>query len=662
MPTAWFDGTIAWITTHPRAAGLLIFLVAFCDALAVVGIVVPAAPLLFAAGALVGLGHIDGPYAIGCAALGAFAGDALSFWIGHRWGPQMRGHWPFHRYPQLLDRGERVFRRHGSKGLVFARFVGAVRPFVPAIAGMLRMPLRRYVPVSLFAAVAWAAVFLAPGWIFGKSYDAVAAVADRLALVLVALLVALAVVWTAVLFTWRWFAGHAEGLLERALCWTRAHPRLGRYAAALIDPKRPESASLVVLAACLLVIAWAWMMLLAAVWTRGGPLLLDLTVRDTMAALRNPLADRLMAAFDTIGDAVVLGPAVAAALLWLLWRRRWIAALHWVAAFAFGFALTGGLVALLPNHAFGVPSREVTLATITFGFFAVLIARELPGRDRAWPYLVGGAIVTLLGFAELYLAAHWLSEVVGAMLFGIVWLLLLGLAYRRHVARSFWMRPLALAFYGVFAVAALWHAPRTIEAKLAQHAPPPPPRALASDAWWARDWARLPAQRNETDPGRRWRLDLQYAGAPETLQRTLLARGWRVQPQAGWVPTLGLLDDDRRAAQQPVLPATLEGRPESLLFVRMIGPQDAMVLRVWLAPLQLRDGPPLWIGTTQRLHYARPLKFFGIWRPVADDDSAHVRVRADLMRRELTGTSTGMATLEAPHPESSQPVLRVREH
>src|SRR5436190_13077721 len=195
MPTAWFDGTLAWITAHPRAAGGLILLIAFCDALAVVGIIVPALPLLFAVGVLIGLGHIDGPYAVACTAAGAFAGDALSYWIGHRWGPTMRGHWPFRRYPQLLDRGERVFRRHGSSGLVIARFVGAVRPFVPAIAGMLRMPLRRYVPVSLFAAVAWAVAFLGPGWLFGKSYDAVDAVADRLALMLSALALAVALAW-----------------------------------------------------------------------------------------------------------------------------------------------------------------------------------------------------------------------------------------------------------------------------------------------------------------------------------------------------------------------------------------------------------------------------------------------------------------------------------
>jgi membrane protein DedA with SNARE-associated domain/membrane-associated phospholipid phosphatase len=656
MPTAWFDGTIAWITAHPRAAGLLILLIAFCDALAVVGIVVPALPLLFAVGALVGLGHIDGPYAIACAAVGAFAGDALSYWIGHRWGPQMRGHWPFRRYPQLLDRGERVFRRHGSKGIVIARFVGAVRPFVPAIAGMLRMPLRRYLPVSLFAAFLWAAVFLAPGWIFGKSYEAVAAVADRLALVLVALIAALVLVWTGVLFTWRWFAGHADRLLERALRWTRAHPHLGKYAAALIDPNRPESASLLVLAVCLLAISWAWATLLAVLWTRGGPLLLDQNVHEFMAALRNPLADRLMAALDTLGDAVVLGPAAAAVLLWLLWRRRWIAAAHWLAALAFGFALTGMLGTLMPadahGDAFGVPSLEVTMATITFGFFAVLIARELPGRDRQWPYIVGGSIVTLLGFAELYLGAHWWSDVVGGILFGIVWVLVLGIAYRRHVARSFWMRPLALGFYGVFAVAALWHAPRAIETTLALHAPAPPPRSLAFDRWWTSEWTRLPAQRTESDPLRRWELDVQYAGSSGALIQRLRSKGWRMQPQAGWVATLGLLDDDRPPSAQPVLPATLDGRPEAMLFLRDIGPHDTLALRVWLAPMQFRERTPLWIGATQQLHYSRPLKVFGLWRPVVDGDAAHARLRADL---------AGMLQAEQVHPESRQPVLRLRE-
>ena len=605
---------------------------------------------------MVGLGHIDGIYAVACASAGAFAGDALSFWIGHRYGPKMRGLWLFRRYPALLDRGEKVFRRQGSMSILIARFVGAVRPFVPAIAGMLRMPLRRYVPMSVLAAALWAIAYLAPGWIFGKSYEAVAAVADRLALVVLALVTALLLVWAVVLYTWRWFSRHADRLLARALKWTSAHPHLGRYAGALINPNRPESASLLILAVWLFAIAWAWGALLTVLWARGGPLMLDHSVRDAMAALRNPLADRMMAAFDTLGDAIVLGPAAAAALLWLLFRRRWIAAAHWVAALAFGFALTGGLAWLLPPDAhgdsFGVPSLEVTMATITFGFFAVLIARELPGRDRQWPYMIGGAITTLLGFAELYLGAHWLSDVIGGMLFGIVWVLVLGIAYRRHVARSFWMRPLALGFYGVFAIAALWHAPRSIEATLAEHAPAPPPRTLALDTWWTSDWTRLPAQRTETDPLRRWALDLQYAGSANALQRRLEQRGWRAQRQAGWIATLGLLDDDKTPAQQPVLPSTLDGRPEFLLMRRALGPNDAIVLRLWLAPEQLQGTTPLWIGATQQVHYSRPLKFFGLWRPVADGGMSHAQLVKDL---------AGLPQQSAVHPGSDLLVLRVRE-
>jgi len=659
MPSAWFDSTIAWISAHPHAAGLLICLVAFCDALAVVGIVVPALPLLFAVGALVGLGHIDGPYAVVCAAVGAFSGDAVSFWIGHRWGPTLRGHWPFRRYPQLLDRGEKLFRRNGSKGIVIARFVGAVRPFVPAIAGMLRMPLKRYVPASLFAAFAWAAAFLAPGWVLGASYDAVAAVADRVALALGALVAVLALVWAVVLYTWRWFADHANNLLARALRWTRAHPRLGRYAGALIDPNRPESASLLLLAVCLFAISWAWFGLLAVVFAKGEPLLLDTHVHALMSSLRNPLADRMMAALASIGDAEVLAPAALAALLWLLWRRRWITAAHWLAALAFGLAFTAGLDAVvdmprpsLAAEGFGFPSIAVTMATITLGFFAVLIARELPGRRRVWPYLVAGVVVALLGFARLYLGAHWMSDVLGGVLSGAVWLLGLGIAYRRHVARSFSMKPFALLFYGVFVLAALWHAPREAGPMLARFSPPAPTLAFDAGQWWDGGWAHLPVQRNERDAARRWPYDVQLAGDLAPVRARLLARGWREQPQADWVRTLGLLDDDRAPQSQPVLPATLDGHPEALLLLRRgRDEREVIAIRLWPAPALLHDGTPLWLGTTQTLRFVRPFDAFGVWLPVEDSGQAHVALRDAL---------DGYALRESPSPAAPIPVLRAR--
>ena len=659
MTSAWIDSTTAWVSTHPVAAGGLIFMLAFMESMVGVGLLVPALPLLFAIGALIGLGHINGMYAITCAALGAFVGDALSFWIGSRWGTALRAHWPFSRYPQLIDRGERLFRRHGSKSIVIARFVGAVRPFVPAIAGMLHMPLKRYVPASLVAAVLWAVTFLAPGWIFGASYDAISAVADRLALVLLALLAVLALVWVVVLYSYRWFAGHADRLLARALKWSRVHPRLARYAAPMIQHNRPESASLAMLALCLIGIGWGWFALLAVIVARRGPLAIDQQVYSAMAALRNPLADRFMAALASLGDLQILLPALLAGLGWLLWRRRFAAATHWLTAVAFGFVFTAFLarsVDMPPPptapEGFGFPSVPVTMLTIVFGFFAVLIARELPGRQRVWPYLVAGVAVSLPGFARLYFGAHWLSDIVGGALFGILWLLVLGIAYRRHIGRSFWMRPLATIFYLTFTVAALWHAPRAIDDVIAQFGPPPPTRQMTAAGWWQQGWRSLPAHRNEREANRRWPLDLQIAGPLAPVRMRLEAAGWTVQPQATWTATLGLLDPQRSLEQEPVLPATLDAEAETLLLrIRGATPDTIHVLRVWRAPAMLDSGQPLWIGSMQTMRFVRPTPVFGLWMPQADDGAAHARVRAAL---------GDLPSAESMHPDGNLQVLRLR--
>ncbi len=158
MNTPWITATLAWIEQHPALAGFVIFAIAFSDAVIILGAIVPALPLLFAVGLLIGLDKINGLYAVACASLGAFAGDALSFWIGYRWGTyRLREIWPFNRYPQLLHRGESLFRGNAFKSILVARYVGAVRPFVPAIAGMLRMPLKHYTFASGLACLSWGA-------------------------------------------------------------------------------------------------------------------------------------------------------------------------------------------------------------------------------------------------------------------------------------------------------------------------------------------------------------------------------------------------------------------------------------------------------------------------------------------------------------------------
>ena len=521
------------------------------------------------------------------------------------------------------------------------------------------MPLRRYGTASAAACLAWAVSFLLPVWVLGHAYDAVAAVAGRLALVLGLLVVVLALAWALVLYTYRWFATHADALLARALAWSHAHPVLGRHTAAVFDPTRRESVPLALLAILLLAIVWVWFAFLIIVIGHGEPLAMDLWVHELMRALRNPLADRPLAALASLGDEQVLAPVSLLVLAYLCWRKRWMAAGHWLAALAFGLALTAWLGASVDipkppsvSSGFGFPSIAVTMSTIIFGFFAVLIARELPGRTRVWPYLVSGLVVALIGFARLYMGAHWLSDVIGGMLFGLVWLLVLGIAYRRRMVRSFWIKPIAWLFYGSFVLAGLWHAPRNVERMLAQFQAPVIERSVALQDWWTQGWQSLPARRNEFDDEQRWPLDVQVAGPLAPLKASLAADGWREQPQAGWEEALNLLDSDLPDDQQPVLPATLDTRAESLLMVRK-GDQhgEVFVLRLWPADTRLLPGDvPLWIGSAQVLQQQRAFNLVRLWRPLRE-----ARTALDAVTRATAGLDHAIA----PHPVSGLPVLRV---
>ncbi|SBV36765.1 Phosphoesterase PA-phosphatase related [uncultured Stenotrophomonas sp.] len=658
---SWIDSLLAWIAAHPTLAGVVVFAIAFSDAAIILGAIVPALPLMIAVGVLIGMGELSGPYAVACATLGAFAGDGLSYWVGRRWGERLRGVWPFSRYPQLLERGELLFRRNAFKSILVARYVGAIRPFVPAIAGMAHMPLARYAQASGIACLSWAVLFLLPGWVLGQAYDAVAAVAGRLFLVVGLLGAMLALVWATVLYGYRWSAARMDGWLARLLHWSQRHPHLlGRWWNDLFNPRRRESVPLAMLALMLLLLGWGWFALLMVVVGHGEPLALDLAVHHFMLTLRNPLADYPMAALASLGEWQVLLPAIAAGMGYLMWRRRWMAAAHWLAALAFGLALTKLLGATVDvvrppaaSSGFGFPSVSVTMATITFGFFAVLIGRELPGRTRVWPYLLSGIVATVIGFARIYLGAHWVSDVIGGMLFGIFWLLVLGIAYRRRFNRSFWVKPVAWLFYGAFLLAGFWYAPSNVPSKLARFEPVAgAPRMMEATHWWQDGWRELPARRNEFDDDLRWPLDVQVAGPLAPLQRQLERHGWRLQAQAGWQEALAMLDTDAAPGQVPVLPATLDTHVESLLMLRPGTRADEMyALRLWPAPAQLQPGQvPLWLGSAQTLHYKRHFRLFGLWLPLPGTEPALAALRQAL---------DGMETREQVLPESGVPLLMI---
>src|SRR6056297_3424388 len=158
-----FQQLLQWSADHP---GLVIgagFLLAFFEALALVGIVVPGILLLFLLGALVGWDLPLLAMLVLAVMSGAVAGDGLSFWVGYRNRGRLRDRWPFARRAHWLDLGEQFFIGHGGKSIFIARFIGPLRPVLPLVAGSLGMPPAIFRPAACAARRSQAACLCAVG-------------------------------------------------------------------------------------------------------------------------------------------------------------------------------------------------------------------------------------------------------------------------------------------------------------------------------------------------------------------------------------------------------------------------------------------------------------------------------------------------------------------
>jgi len=132
--------------------------------------------------------------AIVAGSLGAFCGDSVSWFIGHRWGTAILQKWPWlwRRISPQLAHATEHFERHGGKSIFAARFVGALRAIAPLVAGTAGLTYRRFAPWNAAASVTWVSLVVILGAVFGRNVESVV---ERLATIVSVLGVGIVIIW-----------------------------------------------------------------------------------------------------------------------------------------------------------------------------------------------------------------------------------------------------------------------------------------------------------------------------------------------------------------------------------------------------------------------------------------------------------------------------------
>lgn len=382
---------------HPSVLLLAVFLTAFAESLAFVGLVVPGVVVLVVLAGAAQWAGISVWLLLSVGFLGALIGDVLSFY----WGARYRdGIWAvsyLKRYQSWLQRGTAFFERWGWASILVGRFVGPVRPIMPVVAGVLGMPPRRFWLVDVLACVAWAPAYLLPGYLAGQVVGVLPAVSWPLA--------ALFALFGTVLMAMVYFLQVPER-------WSFAG-KPTRYLA---------YASGVVFGLMAVGTLLHW-------WSVE-------VVHNALATSRLPALTVFMRWLTHLGDAVILAPFGLCVGLILYWRFSLSLALRWFLQLLLGLLFYTGLKWILgvprPDPALGLsvalqaspfdpafPSGHTWMSWLIW-LGLVMWVPWPQGRIRKSLVLIGGCFALGISCSRLYLGVHWWPDVmasaVGALL------------------------------------------------------------------------------------------------------------------------------------------------------------------------------------------------------------------------------------------------------
>lgn len=614
---------LTWLSENPEWGGFATFLIAFAESLAIIGLLIPGSVIMAAIGALVGANYLPLVSTILWAIGGAILGDVLSFWLGYHFHGGIREVWPLRSFPTLLKRGEKFFQVHGGKSVFLGRFGGPIRPVVPVIAGMMSMSPWRFLLADISSAIIWAPVYMLPGILIGTASQALApkAASELILVVVLALLIIACLFWlikrisASIVSTAHRFMGKTWKSIQESSHLQVLHD-------ILIDPMHPHSPTQLMLVVWLFITTIVFGLLAYSASHHGILTSFDEPTYHLMRSLCTNIGDHFFVAVTLLSSKVFI-PMWIAVFAWLAFRKYWYAAWHWLAVGVLIYLGTDffktwlhiprpeGLLKTPDGWSF--PSGHSTVSVAAFGFLAVLLGRARSSAKQRWAiYGTAFLLATLVMLSRLYLTAHWLTDVLGALFLALACILLVTISYRRKKTTAIPITGVVLVAFISLALSWGWAFHKNYNDFLRDYTPVWQFRTIQSNGWWNFTTEKELGYRTNRFGKPKEVLNIQWAGSLATIEEDLMQHGWTKLAKPSLLIALNGLTNHEQ--HQPLfLDQLYDDRKAVLVMAKMVqsgSNSSLLVLHLWDAHLILDNNQPVWVGVVSykkpwRLHFLK---------------------------------------------------------
>ncbi len=158
------EGLIRW------GGYAVLAVIIFSETGLLVGFFLPGDSLLVTAGLLASRGYLNIFELLALLSLMAIAGDAVGYNIGRVTGPRIfTKDKSFLFAKDHLLKAQAFYEKHGGKTIFLARFMPFIRTFAPVVAGVGKMPYRRFAMYNIAGGITWVFSMTLLGYFLGRS-------------------------------------------------------------------------------------------------------------------------------------------------------------------------------------------------------------------------------------------------------------------------------------------------------------------------------------------------------------------------------------------------------------------------------------------------------------------------------------------------------------
>ena len=170
--SGWIHNAADWLVSNNLQTPLFILLIllAFAEAAAFVGFVLPGETSLLIGGVLAHSKVWPLWLFIICAIIGAIAGDSVGYEVGKHFGDRIKTS----GFGRLIGEkrwkiAEHVFTKYHGGAIFFGRAQALLRALVPALAGMHKVPYRTFLKWNAAGGIIFSTIVIVLGYEFANS-------------------------------------------------------------------------------------------------------------------------------------------------------------------------------------------------------------------------------------------------------------------------------------------------------------------------------------------------------------------------------------------------------------------------------------------------------------------------------------------------------------